>query len=95
MNNYNLINYCIKWFYDVKQNITIQCLTWQDLYLRSSTPVAALEMRRDLLHWDQALQLAKKLSPDQIPFISREYAQQLEFMYCIFCLKYLCLFSVF
>ncbi|XP_045115021.1 WD repeat-containing protein 19-like isoform X2 [Portunus trituberculatus] len=52
----------------------------QDLYLRSSSPVAALEMRRDLLHWDQALQLAKKLSPDQIPFISREYAQQLEFI---------------
>ncbi|KAK3876370.1 hypothetical protein Pcinc_018852 [Petrolisthes cinctipes] len=51
----------------------------QDLYLRSSSPVAALEMRRDLLHWDQALQLAKKLSPDQIPYISREYAQQLEF----------------
>ncbi|KAK8722853.1 hypothetical protein OTU49_012085 [Cherax quadricarinatus] len=51
----------------------------QDLYLRSSMPVAALEMRRDLLHWDQALHLAKKLAPDQIPYISREYAQQLEF----------------
>ncbi|KAG7164498.1 WD repeat-containing protein 19-like [Homarus americanus] len=51
----------------------------QDLYLRSSVPVAALEMRRDLLHWDQALHLAKKLAPDQIPYISREYAQQLEF----------------
>ena len=36
-------------------------------------------MRRDLLHWDAALQLAKALAPDQIPFISREYAQQLEF----------------
>ncbi|XP_076036473.1 intraflagellar transport protein Oseg6 [Oratosquilla oratoria] len=51
----------------------------QDLYLRSSSPVAALEMRRDLLHWDQALHLAKKLAPEQIPYISREYAQQLEF----------------
>ncbi len=39
----------------------------------------ALQMRRDLLHWDSALQLAKALAPDQIPFISREYAQQLEF----------------
>ena len=38
-------------------------------------------MRRDLLHWDQALELAKSLAPDQIPFISREYAQQLEFTY--------------
>ena len=36
-------------------------------------------MRRDLLHWDQALELAKSLAPGQIPFISREYAQQLEF----------------
>lgn len=38
-----------------------------------------LQMRRDLLHWDAALQLAKALAPDQIPFISKEYAQQLEF----------------
>lgn len=38
-------------------------------------------MRRDLLNWDQALELAKSLAPDQIPFISREYAQQLEFTY--------------
>ena len=36
-------------------------------------------MRRDLLHWDSALQLAKALNPEQIPFISKEYAQQLEF----------------
>lgn len=51
----------------------------QDKFLASSYPLAALEMRRDLLHWDLALQLAKTLAPDQIPFISREYAQQLEF----------------
>jgi WD repeat-containing protein 19 len=38
-------------------------------------------MRRDLLHWDQALQLAKNLAPDQIPYISKQYAQQLEFTY--------------
>ncbi len=36
-------------------------------------------MRRDLLHWDSALQLAKALAPNEIPFISKEYAQQLEF----------------
>ncbi|NWX33087.1 WDR19 protein, partial [Notiomystis cincta] len=52
----------------------------QDLYLASSCPVAALEMRKDLQHWDKALQLAKRLAPDQIPFISKEYAVQLEFM---------------
>ncbi|XP_073898544.1 kelch-like protein 5 isoform X6 [Castor canadensis] len=51
----------------------------QDLYLASSCPMAALEMRRDLQHWDSALQLAKRLAPDQIPFISKEYAIQLEF----------------
>ncbi|KAM7326335.1 hypothetical protein ACRRTK_014813 [Alexandromys fortis] len=37
------------------------------------------QMRRDLQHWDSALQLAKRLAPDQIPFISKEYAIQLEF----------------
>ncbi|BFZ14509.1 hypothetical protein BsWGS_17548 [Bradybaena similaris] len=51
----------------------------QDLFLASQNPLAALEMRRDLLHWDSALQLAKALAPEQIPYISREYAQQLEF----------------
>uniref|UniRef100_A0A8C2CUW6 WD repeat domain 19 n=1 Tax=Cyprinus carpio TaxID=7962 RepID=A0A8C2CUW6_CYPCA len=52
----------------------------QDLYLTSSYPMAALEMRRDLQHWDSALQLAKRLDPDEIPFISKEYAIQLEFV---------------
>ncbi|XP_054151663.1 WD repeat-containing protein 19 isoform X2 [Melozone crissalis] len=52
----------------------------QDLYLASSCPIAALEMRKDLQHWDKALQLAKRLALDQIPFISKEYAVQLEFM---------------
>uniref|UniRef100_A0A671M968 WD repeat domain 19 n=1 Tax=Sinocyclocheilus anshuiensis TaxID=1608454 RepID=A0A671M968_9TELE len=40
----------------------------QDLYLTSSYPMAA------------ALQLAKRLDPDEIPFISKEYAIQLEFV---------------
>ena len=40
-----------------------------------------LQMHRDLLHWDQALGLAKRLAPEEIPYISREYAQQLEFTY--------------
>uniref|UniRef100_A0A3Q3ED04 WD repeat-containing protein 19 n=1 Tax=Kryptolebias marmoratus TaxID=37003 RepID=A0A3Q3ED04_KRYMA len=52
----------------------------QDLYLSSSSPVAALEMRRDLLQWDSALILAKRLAEDQIPFISKEYAVHLEFI---------------
>ncbi|XP_034043414.1 WD repeat-containing protein 19 isoform X2 [Thalassophryne amazonica] len=52
----------------------------QELYLSSSCPIAALEMRRDLLHWDTALNLAKNLAKDQIPFISKEYAVHLEFI---------------
>ncbi|KAK2918993.1 WD repeat-containing protein 19 [Channa argus] len=52
----------------------------QDLYLSSNCPIAALEMRRDLLHWDSALMLAKRLAEDQIPFISKEYAAHLEFI---------------
>lgn len=35
-------------------------------------------MRRDLLHWDTALQLARSLKPNEVPFISREYAFELE-----------------
>uniref|UniRef100_A0A0X3PB08 WD repeat-containing protein 19 n=1 Tax=Schistocephalus solidus TaxID=70667 RepID=A0A0X3PB08_SCHSO len=50
----------------------------QEFFLASSKPVAALEMRRDLLHWDAALQLARSLQPSQVPLISREYAFELE-----------------
>ncbi|XP_056265866.1 WD repeat-containing protein 19 isoform X2 [Pseudoliparis swirei] len=52
----------------------------QDLYLSSGCAIAALEMRRDLLQWDSALMLAKRLAEDQIPFISKEYAAHLEFI---------------
>lgn len=48
--------------------------------LQSSEPEQALYLRRDLMQWEQALSLAQKLKPDEIPFIAREYAQQLEFM---------------
>jgi WD repeat-containing protein 19 len=51
----------------------------QELFLSSSRPVTALEMRRDLLHWDKALKLAQTLAPSQAPEISVEYARQLEF----------------
>ncbi|KAL5968443.1 WD repeat-containing protein 19 [Taenia solium] len=50
----------------------------QEFFLASSKPEAALEMRRDLLHWDAALQLARSLQPHEVPFISREYAFELE-----------------
>jgi len=50
----------------------------QELFLMSTKPTAALEMRRDLLHWDQALKLARTLAEDQVADISVSYAQQLE-----------------
>uniref|UniRef100_A0A9J2PQJ5 Anaphase-promoting complex subunit 4 WD40 domain-containing protein n=1 Tax=Ascaris lumbricoides TaxID=6252 RepID=A0A9J2PQJ5_ASCLU len=49
-------------------------------FLRSTRPIEALDMRRDLLHWEKALQLANRLAPQEIPYISKEYAQQLEFI---------------
>ncbi|CAH8568313.1 unnamed protein product [Schistosoma haematobium] len=51
----------------------------QELFLISSEPIAALEMRRDLLHWEDALQLARNLAPKEIPFICREYAIEMEY----------------
>ena len=51
----------------------------QELLLASSKPLTALDLRRDLMHWDTALQLANRLDPQQIPFIAKEYGQQLEF----------------
>ncbi|KAJ1416172.1 hypothetical protein B484DRAFT_302829, partial [Ochromonadaceae sp. CCMP2298] len=50
----------------------------QDLFLASSRPQAALEMRRDLLQWDQALALAQVLSAAHVPEICVQYGQQLE-----------------
>lgn len=50
----------------------------QKLFLASSNPVMALQMRRDLLNWDLALKLAAQLAPAEIPSICREYAQSLE-----------------
>ena len=51
----------------------------QEMFLASTRPKTALEMRRDLLHWDHALKLAATISPGEVAFISIEYAQQLEF----------------
>lgn len=53
----------------------------QNLYLQSSKSSAALEMRKHLFHWDAALKLAVTLSPKEVPMISKEYAEQLEFTY--------------
>ncbi|GMH41872.1 hypothetical protein BSKO_09782 [Bryopsis sp. KO-2023] len=50
----------------------------QEELLKSSMPRAALEMRRDLKHWDQALELANQLDPASVPEICKEHAQKLE-----------------
>jgi WD repeat-containing protein 19 len=52
--------------------------TAQDLFLQSSEPTAALDMRRDLMQWEQSLSLAAKLSPMDVTVIAREYASRLE-----------------
>lgn len=52
-----------------------------DRYRFSFSDPESFQMRRDLLDWSKALALAEQLSPTEIPYISREYAQQLEFMW--------------
>ncbi|XP_055530330.1 WD repeat-containing protein 19 [Wyeomyia smithii] len=49
------------------------------LFTKSGNPQEALELCRDLLQWEQAMALAGSLAPEQLPFLAREYAQQLEF----------------
>ncbi|KAK7200436.1 wd repeat-containing protein 19 [Novymonas esmeraldas] len=51
----------------------------QNFFLRSSQPLCALEMRRDMMQWERALTLAEQLAPEEVPIISRDYAQQLEY----------------
>lgn len=51
----------------------------QDFFLTSTEPTRALQMRCDLLQWDVALNLARKLDLTRVPEISVKYAQQLEF----------------
>lgn len=50
----------------------------QELYLESEEPIESLYMRQDVLQWDLALQLAANLAPERIPYICKEYGQQLE-----------------
>lgn len=50
----------------------------QELFLRSSQPLAALHMRQDLKHWPQALALAHQLDPSLVPHLSKAHAAALE-----------------
>eukprot|EP00771_Trimastix_marina_P001515 gnl/Trimastix_PCT/2596.p1 GENE.gnl/Trimastix_PCT/2596~~gnl/Trimastix_PCT/2596.p1 ORF type:complete len:1355 (+),score=466.46 gnl/Trimastix_PCT/2596:60-4124(+) len=51
----------------------------QNYFLASPTSLAALDMRCDLMQWEQAILLAQILAPQRLPAISYEYAKQLEF----------------
>lgn len=57
-----------------------KCDLAEKFFLNSSQPVQALHLRRDTMQWVQALNLAKTLNPSEIPYIAKEYAQQLEFL---------------
>lgn len=52
----------------------------QVMFLQSTCPIEALNMRRDLMQWDAAMKLAKGLATEEIPYISLEYGKQLEFI---------------
>lgn len=50
----------------------------QQFFIKSANPKEALFLRKDLLEWEQALVLAKKIAPEEISAISLEYGNQLE-----------------
>ena len=52
----------------------------QGLFMRSHHPIAALEVRVDLVQWEQALGLARQLAPGRVPSICIRHAQQLELL---------------
>ena len=50
----------------------------QELFIKSSKPELALDLRCDLQDWQIALKLAKTYKPHREPFISRKLAYMLE-----------------
>jgi len=50
----------------------------QDMFLRSTKPELALDMRMDLQDWFAALKLAKQIAPEREQFICRKLASQVE-----------------
>lgn len=51
----------------------------QKHFLNSSKPLFALEMRQNLQHWNEALGLARHLSPNDIPYICIQLAREQEY----------------
>jgi hypothetical protein len=58
--------------------VLVFCFVLQELMLRSSRPLAALEMRQQLKHWPEALALAQRFAPDRVSALSKEHAAMLE-----------------
>ena len=50
----------------------------QELFMKSPYPRAALDMRKDMKQWREALELAEDLAPEELPEICREYGGLLE-----------------
>ncbi|KAL2603232.1 hypothetical protein R1flu_008809 [Riccia fluitans] len=50
----------------------------EESFLKSSRPEAAVELRRDLEHWDQAIALAKEMQSPMEAEIAKKYALLLE-----------------
>jgi WD repeat-containing protein 19 len=50
----------------------------QQMFLRGSSHVAALQMRKDLKHWGAALRLAEEVEPTSIADVMSQHAAALE-----------------
>ena len=51
----------------------------EESFLTSSSPIAALQMRLNLSHWEDAINIATTIAPHLISHTLLEYAKQLEF----------------
>ena len=52
---------------------------FKEFFLRNSDGIAALNLRRGLRQWDQALSLASTFAQNEVSIIAKEYALELEF----------------
>uniref|UniRef100_A0A914HUV5 WD repeat-containing protein 19 n=1 Tax=Globodera rostochiensis TaxID=31243 RepID=A0A914HUV5_GLORO len=66
--------------WSLEELLNIEDQQADSLFSNSSQPKLALEMRRDVQHWERALELARSTAPEELPSIAKEYAIQLEFV---------------
>ncbi len=50
----------------------------QQFFLSSSTPLKAFELQMDLMHYREALILAARIAPNEVPFVCFEYGKAFE-----------------